>query len=158
MTRISRLTVKEMPEKQLVTIRRTIDFFAEYSEMMDEVLQKIDKVLTASKLLPASGPIVCFHNVDLAALDVEIGMEIAFPVVLKESEVQCKTIPARKIALTIDQGPYEEQDPTLEALMAWINEQGYSMVGGIYYHYLNDEEQLPKEYLTEMYIPINMEE
>lgn len=27
MTRISRLTVKEMPEKQLVTIRRTIDFF-----------------------------------------------------------------------------------------------------------------------------------
>lgn len=155
MTRISKIRVKQLPEKHQLTIRRTIDFFSEYSEMMGDALDQINGILTANQLLSASGPIVCFHNVDLAALDVEIGLEIPCFVSLKEgTEARYTLVPSQKVAITIDRGPYEEQDPTLEALMAWISEQGYTMRGGIYYHYLNDEEQSPADYLTEMYCPI----
>ncbi|MBP1045944.1 GyrI-like domain-containing protein [Enterococcus sp. BWM-S5] len=154
MTRISTIRVKQTQEKQLLIVRRTIDFFAEYAELMTEALKRIDAVLEENHLLPASGPVVCFHNVELEVLDVEIGLEVAVSVHSKDSAVQCVKVPSRVIALTIDRGPYEEQDPTLEDLLAWIEEQGYTAQGGIYYHYLNDEEQLPKDYLTEMFIPV----
>lgn len=155
MTRISKIRVKQMPEKQLLSMRRTIDFFTEYSDLMAEALEKIDQILKENELLPASGPVVCFHTIDLAALDVEIGLEVAIPVTITGAEVQCKTVPSQRIAVTIDRGPYEEQDPTLEALLAWVKKQGYSITGRIHYHYLNDEEQQPTDYLTEMYIPIS---
>ena len=38
--------------------------------------------------------------------------------------------------------------------MKWVPEHGYEAVGGIYYHYLNGEDQPESEYLTEMSIPI----
>ncbi|WP_321386953.1 GyrI-like domain-containing protein [uncultured Enterococcus sp.] len=154
MTRISKIQVKQVRETEMLVVRRTIDFFTEYGDFMEEALDKMAVVLEENQLLSASGPIVCFHNIDLAALDVSIGLEVALPIQLAESEVRCVTIPSRLIAVTIDRGPYEVQDPTMEALLAWINEHGYTADGGIYYRYLNDEEQPPEEYLTEMYVPV----
>ncbi|WP_301629260.1 GyrI-like domain-containing protein [Paenibacillus apis] len=40
--------------------------------------------------------------------------------------------------------------------MKWIPEHGFVAKSGIYYHYLNDEEQPQNEYLTEMYIPVEI--
>lgn len=153
MAKISNIMVKQLPEQHMLTVRKTIDFFKEYSEFMGTTINNILSIIEENKTLPSSGPIVCFHNIELEALDVEIGFEIAKPI-NAQSPIEALVIPSRTVAITIDRGPYEKQDPTLELLMNWIPENGYKAVGGIYYHYLNGVEQPQEEYLTQMYIPV----
>lgn len=116
---------------------------------MNSILSLIEE----SGALPSSGPIVCFRNMELETLDVKIGFETARSIPVKDP-VQASMIPVRTVATTIDRGPYEKQDSTLEALLRWIPEHGYEAAGGIYYHYLNDEQQPESEYLTQMFIPV----
>lgn len=120
-------------------------------------MQNLNMIVDIIKLLalrvPSSGPIVCFHNVELETLDVEVSYEIALPVEPSGDVIAC-IVPSCTVASTIDRGPYEMQAATLDELMKWIPEHGFAANGGIYYHYLNDEEQLQNEYLTEMYIPV----
>lgn len=153
MARISEITVKQQPEKHMLTVRKTIDFFTQYAGFMESAVNSILTLIEESAALPSSGPIVCFHNMELETLDVEIGFEVARPIPVKDP-VQASIIPVRTVATTIDRGPYEKQDPTLEALMQWIPENGYKALDGIYYHYLNDEQQPESEYLTQMFIPV----
>lgn len=153
MTRIAEITVKQLPEQHLLTIRKTIAFFEEYAEFMGDAVGIIQQLIEKSGALPSSRPIVCFHNIDLEALDVEIGF-VTPRRIDAMGEVHSVTLPIRTIAVTIDRGPYEKQDPTLEALMKWVPDHGYEAVGGIYYHYLNGEDQPDSESLTEMYIPV----
>lgn len=153
MSRISEIMVRQLPLQHMLTARRTIEFFKEYADFMGNTIGSIESQIEASGFFPSSGPIVCFHNIDLEALDVEIGFVV--PQLIKAGgDIQAATLPARMVAITIDRGPYEKQDPTLEELMKWIPENGYETAGGIYYHYLNSEKQPETEYLTEMYIPI----
>lgn len=153
MTKIAAITVKELPEQHLLTIRKTIAFFEEYAEFMGNAVDIIQRQIEKNGALTSSGPIVCFHNIDLEELDVEIGF-VTPRRIDAMGEVHSVTLPIRTIAVTIDRGPYEKQDPTLEELMKWIPEHGYEAVGGIYYHYLNGEDQPENEYLTEMCIPV----
>lgn len=153
MTRIADIMLKQLPEQPMLTLRKTINFFEDYANFMGEAINSILQLIEENNALPSSGPIVCFHNIDLEKLDVEIGF--ATPRVFEDKdEIKSLTQPIRTIALTIDRGPYEKQDPTLETLMKWISDHGYEAVGGIYYHYLNNEEQSENEYLTEMSIPV----
>lgn len=153
MTRISQILEKKLPEIQLLTLRRTIHFFEEYSEFVGEAVTKISQVLKKADSFPSSGPIVCFHNVDLEALDVEIGFQVAETI--RETEtINAVTLPACTVVTAIDLGPYEQSDPVMEELLNWIPANGYQQAGGIYYHYLNDNERPDTELLTEIYIPI----
>ena len=138
----------------VLSIRKTINFFREYSDFMENAARNILALIEEKKTLPSSGPIVCFHNIELETLDVEVGYEIALPVEPR-GDVTAHILPSRIIATTIDRGPYEKQDATLDELMKWISENSFVANGGIYYHYLNDEKQSQNEYLTEMYIPVN---
>ena len=153
MARISKIMIKQFPVMHLLSVRKTIDFMNEYADFMGSAIEAIQSCIEKQGAYPGSGPVVCFHNVDLEALDVEIGFRVAQPIEAA-GMVQATVIPLQTVAITIDRGPYEQQDPTLEALMSWIPEHGYEAAGGIYYHYLNDEEQPESEYLTEMFIPV----
>ncbi len=153
MARISRIMIKQLPERHMLTVRKTIDFFTEYSDFMNEAIGAILPLIEENDAFASSGPIVCFHNMELETLDVEIGFQTAQRIKAK-GDVRAQVLPLRTVVVTMDRGPYEKQDDTLEDLMAWIPEHGYAVDGGIYYHYLNGEDQPPNEYLTEMYIPV----
>ena len=120
---------------------------------MSDAVNMILFLIEENNTFPSSGPIVCFHNIELAVLDVEIGFEVAAPIE-PVKPIAAIELPSRTVAATIDRGPYEKQDPTLETLMKWIPEHGFVPDGSIYYHYLNGEEQLQTEYLTQMFIPV----
>ncbi len=52
-------------------------------------------------------------------------------------------------------GPYEEEGPTFEALMAWISENGYEIVGPVEEVYLNDPSvTAPQDLMTEIRFPV----
>lgn len=153
MSRISKITLKQLPERNVLSIRKTINFFREYSDFMSNATSDILSLIEEKNTLPGSGPTVCFHNIDLESLDVEIGYEIARSVETS-GDVITQVLPSQAVVTAIDRGPYEKQDSTLNELMKWIPENGFIANGGIYYHYLNDENQPQNEYLTEMYIPV----
>lgn len=155
MSRVSKITLKQRPERNMLSIRKTIHFMREYSDFMAKASRDILVLIEEKKTLPSSGPIVCFHNVELESLDVEVSYETALPVEPR-GDVTAHIVPSCTVVTTIDRGPYEMQDATLDELMKWIPEHGFVANGGIYYHYLNDEEQPQNEYLTEMYIPVEI--
>jgi effector-binding domain-containing protein len=78
---------------------------------------------------------------------VEVGFPVASPIEGKD-EIIAKTIPSQKIISTIDLGPYEKQDKTLEEIFTWIQENGCEMQGETYYQYLNDTERPASKFLT----------
>lgn len=137
----------------MLSVRGTIDFFAAYSDFLGKAIGEIRPIMEANGAFPSSGLTVCFHNMALEALDVEVGFAVARPIEPR-GHVRASRLPARTVAVAIDRGPYEKQDATLEALMEWIPANGYAVAGGIYYQYLNGEDQPQGEYLTEMSIPI----
>lgn len=153
MSRISSITLTEQSEQHVLTIRATIDFMKEFSDFCGQSFGKIIEYLNHIGELLGDAPIVCFHNMDLERLDVEVGFPVAKPI-NGNGDIKANTIPAQKVVSAIDLGPYEKQDPTLEEIFAWIQNNGYEMQGKIYYYYLNDTERTESEYLTRMVIPI----
>lgn len=153
MARISSISVKQEPGHLTVTIRRTIDFMKEYAEFAGQAFEKTGDYLKELGLYPIDGPIVCFHNMALESLDVEIGWQIVQKVE-DRGEITCNRVPSRRVVTAIDLGPYEEQDPTLLEILDWLKANGYEAQGPIYYCYLNDTERPPSEYLTKMSLPI----
>jgi len=125
----------------------------EFSDFAGYSFDKITKYLNSLNELSSGAPIVCFHNMDLKNLDVEIGFPVASPVSGKD-DIDANTIPMQKVVSAIDLGPYEKQDPTLQELFAWIQSNGYEMKGEIYYQYLNDTERPESELLTMMILPV----
>ncbi|MBT2146200.1 GyrI-like domain-containing protein [Clostridioides difficile] len=152
MTRISNITIAEQSEYCILAIRKTIDFIAEFSEFSKRSLEKFLNIWRKEGFI-LRAPIVCFHNMDLAKLDVEVGFPVANYIDGK-NEILQRIVPAQKIITAIDLGPYELQDPTLEDLFSWANSNGYKLHGDIYYQYLNDINRPASEYLTKMMLPI----
>lgn len=153
MARISKITLQQQPSFHALTIRKTINFMDEFSTLADYAFKKIAKYLEAVNMLPGGAPIICFHNMDLEHLDVEIGFPVAAPVSGKD-DMMATTVPTQKVVTAVDVGPYEQHDATLNELFAWAQSNGLELSGEVYYQYLNDEEQPESEYLTVMSVPV----
>lgn len=153
MARIAQITLKQQPSYHSLAIRKTINFMQEFSDFAGYSFDKIAKYLESISELPSGAPIVCFHNMDLENLDLEIGFPVAHQIDGKD-DIAANVIPTQKVVSTIDLGAYEKQDPTLEELFAWIQSNGYEMQGEIYYQYLNDTERPESELLTMMIVPV----
>ena len=153
MSRITNITVVEQSAYYALVIRKTINFMAEFEEFSAQGYTKIMDYITSQNAFPAGAPIVCFHNMDLDKLDIEVG----FPVATQMNglkDIQCVEIPRQKVVTAIDQGAYELQDSTLEELFEWVKNNPYEMSGEIYYQYLNTPDRPASEYLTKMMLPI----
>jgi len=153
MARIAQITLKQQSSYHSLAIRKTINFMQGFSDFADYSFDKIAKYLESINELSSGAPIVCFHNMDLENLDVEIGFPVAYPISGKD-DITANVIPSQKVVSTIDLGAYEKQDPTLEEIFAWIQGNGYEMKGEIYYQYLNDTERPECELLTMMIVPV----
>ncbi|MCC0784753.1 GyrI-like domain-containing protein [Clostridioides sp. ES-S-0108-01] len=153
MSRITDITVVEQSAYYALVIRKTINFMDEFQEFSAQGYAKIMGYVKRKNTFVAGEPIVCFHNMDLENLDIEIG----FPTSTKMEgvdDIQSIEIPAQKIVTAIDQGDYLLQDSTLEELFAWIQSSPYEIIGEIYYQYLNTPNRPTNELLTKMMLPI----
>lgn len=153
MARISQIVLIRQPEFHALTVRGTIDFMKDFADFAGRGFDAVLSHLEGLNMLPAGEPLVCFHNADLGALDVEVGFPVSSPAEGR-GEVRATTVPAQKAVSAIDMGPYEEQDPTLMELFDWVRENGHQMQGPIYYRYLNDTDRPAREYLTKMLLPL----
>lgn len=153
MAQIAEITLKDLPARHILGMRKTIDFMKEYAAFAEKAMGEVLACLESQGKAPAGGPMVCFHNTDLEQLDVEVAFPVAEPMP-DSGGLQGRTLPSERVATTIDQGPYEHQDPTLMALMAWVREQELESQGPIWYQYLNDIDRPDAQFLTLMEMPL----
>ena len=66
MSRISNIEMKQEPEHYTLTIRKTINFMKDYSDFAMQVLALTGDYLKEIGVYPIGGPVVCFHNQELA--------------------------------------------------------------------------------------------
>lgn len=153
MARISQISLKQVPEKKVLSTTKAIDFSREYAGFTGEVYENILSYLKEKKLETAGPPFVIFHNMDLKELVVEAGFPVAQKLESKDG-LDYKIQESVLVVSAIDLGPYEESDPTMMELFQWIEKNNYEMAGPIIYNYLNDTKRNESNYLTQIEIAV----
>ncbi len=103
---------------------------------------------------PAGMPFVAYYNMDMQALDIEIGFPSARALPGK-GNVQPSTIPASLSATCEYTGPYEELAVPYNELTAWIEKEGHQPTGIVYEFYLNGPmDAEPSGYKTRIVFPL----
>ncbi len=145
--------VIQQPDQPVLSIRTTIPV----QDMPTTLGKAYDAIMAQIQSLgeyPAGMPFVAYYNLDMQALDIEIGFPTSRSLPGK-GDVQPSTIPAGPVATCEYTGPYEEMAPTYEALNAWIVEHGYQPTGVSYEYYLNGPEDAPPSgYKTRIAFPL----
>jgi effector-binding domain-containing protein len=103
---------------------------------------------------PAGMPFVAYYNMDMQALDIEIGFPAprALP---GKGDVQPSAIPASLAATCEYTGPYEELAEAYNTLTAWVEETGHEPTGIVYEYYLNGPmDSEPSGYKTRIVFPL----
>lgn len=149
---ISKINLLEQPEQHVLSMRTTINF-NDYPDTAKQAYEKIMEYAEGNGFLLSGGPFVCYHNIDLEKLDVEMGFPVAKPIPGK-GDMAGYTIPVQKVVSGIFLGAYEETDPLMIEIMQWIEEHGYEQQGKIYNYYLNDEDRDAGELLTQIVVPV----
>lgn len=102
----------------------------------------------------AGEPYVAYYNMDMADLDIEVGIPVARTLTGKD-EVLAKEIPAGLVATCVYTGPYHEISPAYEALGQWMEANGFHPSGVAYEYYLNDPmDTPPQELQTRIVFPL----
>jgi effector-binding domain-containing protein len=102
----------------------------------------------------AGAPFVAYYNMDMADLDLEIGLPLAQPLPGRD-EIQAGTIPGGTVVRCLHIGPYPEVGAAYDALGQWMAAQDLEGAGPAYEFYLNDPaETPPAELQTLIVMPI----
>jgi effector-binding domain-containing protein len=152
MTILSTINCFEQAQQHVLSMRTTIPF-SEYPQTAGLVYAKIMAYAEQNGLLFSGGPFVCYHNADLAALDVEMGFPVARQV-NGNDEIIGRTVPVRKAVSGFFLGAYEESDPLMIEILQWIAEHRLEQQGEIWNYYLNDQNRPSNELLTQIVIPV----
>ena len=100
---------------------------------------------------PAGPPFVLYHNMDMQALDIEVGFVVAHPLPGK-GEIQSGEIPAGKFASVLHTGPYDQLGSAYAALTQFVQSSGHAATGASYEFYLNDPQQTPPQELQTLIV------
>ena len=126
---------------------------ASASNKFEERYKAIYRDAFAKKLTVQGAPIAIYHNMHF---DGQVDdLEVALPV-NKDGE-GVKELPGGTCACTTHLGPYSTLPITYALLGAWVVQNGYEICGAPYDLYIrggNDKILSPKQYLTEVYMPI----
>lgn len=139
---------------QPTLVLRTISPVEKLPEFLGMVYGSIMEYLGEMREMPSGMPFAAYHNIDMAALDVEAG----FPVnkgLPGKGEILSGVIPAGKYITTIHEGAYDSVGPAYDQMAEWTKENGYEPAGIAYEYYLNDPTEDPSIIpLTEIRFPV----
>jgi len=148
------MEIKNTQEMNTVVIRLTTPV-EKLPDVMGSSYQKIMEYLGPKGIYPSGPPFAVYHNMDMSALDVEIGFPVGSPVE-GSGDVKPGKLTACKAAVGMHIGPYSEIEKAYNNLSAFVKEQGLEMNDAYCYEfYLNDPSETPPEELkTEIYFPL----
>jgi len=148
--------LKELSTQHVLSVRRRTPLQS-LPQVIGEAYQAIAQYLSGVGEQPAGPAFAAYFSLDMQDLDVELG----FPVVKSipgNDDIKSSRLPGGKAAFAVHVGPYSEVEPTYNALMQWIKDQGFEWTGVTYEFYINDpDDTLAEELVTEIFLPLKKE-
>lgn len=121
---------------------RVITSLEEMPEVVGRSYQQVFGQLAAAGVQPAGMPFICYHTMDMAALDIEIGVAVERPVA-GEAPVGATTIAGGRRGVAVHHGPYEQLAEAYHGLTEWLTAQGEKPSGLTYEYYANAPDEVP---------------
>lgn len=146
------VVVKQIPAQRVAALREVTPTYYEAKDLSDELLA----YMAAHNVSPAGNIIICYYTGG-EDKEFDVDQEVCFPINadLPESDrVKVRDLPAIETAATIiHEGPWEGLLQTYEQLGAWIEENGYDVVGPNR-DYLIQAGDDPQSYMSELVFPV----
>jgi effector-binding domain-containing protein len=147
------MQIKETPEQNTASIRLTTSV-AELPQIVGTCFGEVAGVMLAQQVPFAGFPFVIYYNMDMQALDAEIGFPVGRPIEAA-GRVKPSKLPAGKVVSELHTGPYAKLSETYEKVMASIQRDGLKVAPWMYESYLNSPEEVPESELkTEICFPL----
>ena len=140
------------PEQATITIRTTTKV-QELPGLIGGSYAKIAGYLGELGEMMSDVPFVCYHNMDMQALDVEIGFPVAMPLP-ERREIRTSSIPEGFVVFCMYRGPYSEMASVYDEMAKWINDNGFVPIGTAYEFYYNGPDCPESELLTKVMMPV----
>ena len=148
------VVVKKVESVQAATIRAIIPDYGEQQPLWNEIITWMER--NHVKAMP---PLTAIFF-DIGYKDSQIDIEVASPITSVApgaGRVEVRMLPeVREMATVVHTGSYEEMPSTYAALMHWIGDNGYTIVGPnreLYWKTPGESSDV-SEYVTEIQIPI----
>jgi effector-binding domain-containing protein len=148
------IVLKSLPVQQALTLRQVIPHYGSVAQLFEQLFP----FAMQHRVALAGPPMALYHDPEYRDhdMDVEVVVPVAGPAP-EHPTIRVRELPAvPKAACMIHQGPYTGFIESYQALMTWIDAQGYRIAGECREIYLcgpNDERD-PSRYLTEILIPV----
>ncbi len=141
---------------EMIRIAGVRDIVANY-EGFGQLYQELFAALGQHRVVSAGPVIGIYYDEEYKESDVDI--ETAVSVVggsLPLGRVVIRDLPGAMMASLVRQGPYENFTPAYQALMSWVEANGYQIIGPNREIYLHGPEAGidPAEYVTEIQFPV----
>jgi effector-binding domain-containing protein len=152
MPRVSMISLLKQNEQPTLVVRARTKL-ENLPQLIGESYGKLCAYLEKLGETVSDVPFVAYHNMDMQALDVEIGFPVANPLPEK-GEIKSGLIPAGTRIFCLYRGPYGEMAPVYEEMQKWMGENGYVPAGPVYEHYYNGPEFPESELVTQIVMPV----
>ncbi len=151
------MEVRTVSEQNTLYVRTTTPV-AELPQIMGTIYGEIAEFMQKEGVPFTGPPFALYHNMDMQALDVEIGFPVPADSASRGNErVQAGKIPGGKVLAVLHTGPYSAMEETYTKAMAHIEKEGLKVMPWMYEAYLNDPGETPPEQLqTEIFFPLEV--
>lgn len=147
----------EMREQhyQPVMSVRTVSSLGKLPTLIGECYERIMQFLKEMDVNPCGPPFVCYYNLDMEHLDVEIGFPVD-DVLPGEGDLCPSQLMEGKMVSYLYRGPYEKMNTAYDHMNEFIREHGLKPKGMSYEIYYNSpmDVQSSEELLTRIELPV----
>ncbi len=148
------VVLKKIPAMTVASVRDVIPTYSDVNRLFGEVFAYLGQ----HKINPVGPPLGIYHDEEYREQDADV--EVAVPVsesVLGGDRVKMRQLPAvEEMACIVHQGSYDTIGEAYNHLMAWIEANGYRMIGPLREVYVRGPESGddPSAYVTEIQLPV----
>jgi effector-binding domain-containing protein len=149
------ISIKRVKPIRVCAVRDVVPTYGHVSELFDRLF----KEMGARGIAPTGPTMAIYYDREYTPQDVDA--EAAVPVAAEELDAgegcEIRDLPAyEEMATVLHRGPYDDFTPAYDALMKWIEEHGYRIIGPNREHYLTGPEAgvEPDAYVTEIQFPV----
>jgi effector-binding domain-containing protein len=147
------VVLKKVEPQKVISLRKVIPNYSSIGEL----LGKIMPFLFQSGAQMVGPPVGIYHDKEFKESDVDVEIALPVAVAVKESgEFKCYDLPGGEMAMVTHKGPWETVTAAYQALMRWIEANGYEPAGPNREIYFTDPNAgvPPSEYVTEIQFPV----
>ena len=148
------VVIKKVEPQRIASVRDVIPSYPEQGHLW----QELETELVRNKI-KSTGPCLTLYHSDEPKIDAEVCEPITEDVSLpKNTRVQTRELPAAEVAAVIHHGPFNTLSESYEAVLKWIEANGYQINGPGREIYLQPPaeggSQIDPDTVTEVQFPV----